>query len=771
MDEQKQFDLFDEDEKFIKGTLIHSIYYNEENLYTVVRLRVKETTEQLDSDEIIIVGNLPPLHQEETYKFWGSFKEHPKYGKQYIVTRFRRELPSTKQGMIQYLSSDLFEGIGKKTAEKVIESLGENAFTKILEDQSVLKQVPNLPSEKADTIYKALIEHQGLEKIMLSLGRFGIGPALSLKIFQAYRDEALSIIQSNPYQLVYDIEGIGFHRADEIGKAIGIGEEHPDRLRAGLLYSLQECSLQDGHVFLEKESLLHNTATLLSKVRKEDLLQKLHDEILILEEEGKLLVEAEKIYLPSLYYAEKGLVTSIQSVNSQREYKDAFPIAEFYKALGELEDRLRIEYAETQKEAIRQAIFSPIMILTGGPGTGKTTVIQGIVEVYAELHGLSLRPEDYNKENPMPVVLVAPTGRAAKRLTESTGLPASTIHRLLGWNGGAGFEHDEENPIAGRLLIVDEMSMVDIWLANQLFKSLPEHIQVIIVGDEDQLPSVGPGQVLRDLISSSYIPTIQLQEIYRQSEGSSIIELAHSIKNGALPDDVLAGKPDRRFIQCSQNQVLSVVTQVCENAFKKGYTTKDIQVLAPMYKGNAGINELNKSLQEMFNPDKERRREIKFNDVVYRVGDKVLQLVNEPEKQVFNGDIGEIVSIIYAKETTEKEDQIIISFEGNELVYNRQDLSQITHAYCTSIHKSQGSEFPIVVMPIVKGYYRMLRRNLIYTGITRSKKFLILCGEISAFRMAIETQDELKRNSTLAEKLARLSVEYNTMHDDLSMYE
>jgi exodeoxyribonuclease V alpha subunit len=767
MDDQRKLDLFDETEKYIKGTLIHSIYYNQETLYSVARLRVKDTNEKVDGDETIIVGQLPPLHQDEVYQFWGSFKEHPKYGKQYAVHRFRRELPSTKQGMIQYLSSDLFHGIGKKTAEKIIEQLGENAFEKILENQSIIYGVPNLPNEKAEIIYKTLLENQGLEKIMLTLGRFNIGPALSFKIFQAYREEAIKIIQTNPYQLVYDIEGIGFHRADEIGKTIGIGEQHPDRLRAGLLFILQECSMQEGHVFMDKEGIISKTVNLLFNKRDVELSNKVSHEILVLEEEGLLVIEEENIYLPSLYFAEKGLITSVQKIILQKEYEDNFPIGEFYKALGSLEDRLRIEYAETQKDAIRQALYSPFMILTGGPGTGKTTVIQGIVEIYAELHGLSLRPEDYNQENPFPVILVAPTGRAAKRLSESTGLPASTVHRLLGWNGGSGFEHDEENPITGKLLIIDEMSMVDIWLANQLFKSLPEHIQVIVVGDEDQLPSVGPGQVLRDLINSELIPTVQLKDIYRQSEGSSIIELAHSIKDGLLPNNIHDSKADRRFIQCNQSQVLSVVEQVCKNANQKGYTPKDIQVLAPMYRGSAGINELNKSLQQLFNPENQQRREIKLNDIVFRVGDKVLQLVNEPEKHVFNGDIGEIVSIIFARETTDKEDQIIISFEGNELVYNRQDLSQITHAYCCSIHKSQGSEFPIVVMPIVKGYYRMLKRNLIYTGITRSKNFLILCGEISAFKSAIETQDDVNRNSSLDIKLSRLSVENVSLYDEV----
>jgi exodeoxyribonuclease V alpha subunit len=401
------------------------------------------------------------------------------------------------------------------------------------------------------------------------------------------------------------------------------------------------------------------------------------------------------------------------------------------------------------------------MILTGGPGTGKTTVIKGIVESYAKLHGLSLNKKDYGKNKPFPIVLVAPTGRAAKRMGEATGLQAETIHRLLGWKGGhSGFERDEDNPIEGKLLIVDEVSMVDIWLANQLFKSLPSGVQVILVGDEDQLPSVGPGQVLSELIHSKTIPTVNLVDIYRQAKESSIIQLAHSMKAGLLSEDILEPKKDRRFFQCNQEQVISVIEQICLNAIEKGYTAKEIQVLAPMYRGSAGIEVLNMKLQSIFNPKKEKQREILFGEVSYRVGDVVLQLVNNPEENVFNGDRGEIVALILAKETVEKKDQIIISFDGIEVEYAKQDLNQITLAYCCSVHKSQGSEFPIVIMPIVRGYYRMLRRNLVYTGITRAKEFLILCGEVKAFQIAIQQQNEMKRNTFLKEKLI-LNVESN----------
>lgn len=455
------------------------------------------------------------------------------------------------------------------------------------------------------------------------------------------------------------------------------------------------------------------------------------------------------MYFPPLFYAEKGVVKAIGKLMAQTEYEEQFPESEFLLALGELEERLGVQYAPSQREGIQKALLSPMLLLTGGPGTGKTTVIKGIVELYAELHGCSLNPGDYKKDEGFPVLLVAPTGRAAKRMSEATGLPAVTIHRLLKWNGQEGFDHNEENPINGKLLIVDEVSMVDLWLAHQLFKSLPASIQVVLVGDEDQLPSVGPGQVLKDLLHSEAVPTVRLTDVYRQEEGSSIIDLAHEIKKGRLPSDLTNQQGDRSFIRCYGAQITDVVKQVCGNAVKKGYTAKDIQVLAPMYKGPAGIDKMNEVLQELFNPASQQRRELKHGDVTYRVGDKVLQLVNQPDSNVFNGDMGEIVSVFFAKENTEKQDMLVISFEGNEVTYTKQDFNQITHAYCCSIHKSQGSEFPIVVLPIVKSYYRMLRRNLLYTAVTRSKQFLILCGEEEAFQIGVNRNEDSIRQTNL----------------------
>ncbi|TRZ37475.1 ATP-dependent RecD-like DNA helicase [Niallia circulans] len=755
MEEQNSLDLFAEQGKYVKGRHLVTIFHNEENLYTVLRIRVDETNDTYEDKEAVVTGYLPKMHENDTYTFFGEFKDHPRFGLQFQVSSFRKEMPQTKQGVITYLSSELFKGIGQKTAENIVESLGENAIAKILNEPSLLDSVPKLPPDKAKALYDTLMQNQGLEQAMISLNQYGFGPQLSMKIYQTYKDNTLEIIQSNPYKLVEDVEGIGFGRADDLGSQIGLVGGHPDRIKAGCLYVLELGSSQEGHVYLEAEYVLNRVKDLLEENKQEQIdFSAIADQIVLLEEEKKIIVEDKKIFLPSLYYSEKGVVRHIKRIMEQKEYEDQFPESEFLLALGNLEDRLGVQYAPSQRQAIQTALMAPMLMLTGGPGTGKTTVIKGIVELYGELHGCSLDPKEYKKEEPFPFILAAPTGRAAKRMAESTGLPAVTIHRLLGWNGSGGFDKDEENPLEGKIIIVDETSMVDIWLAFQLFKALPSNIQVILVGDEDQLPSVGPGQVLKDLLASACIPTVRLSDIYRQSEGSSIIELAHEIKGGRLPANLMQQQKDRSFIKCASGQIAQAIEKVVLNAKNKGYAPMDIQVLAPMYRGPAGIDRLNVILQEILNPNPDgKRKELKFGEVKYRIGDKVLQLVNQPENNVYNGDMGEIVSIFYAKENTEKQDMVIVSFDGIEATYTRQDLNQITHAYCCSVHKSQGSEFPIVIMPIVKSYYRMLRRNLIYTGITRSKQFLILLGEVDAMEIGVGRNDELNRQTSLQEKL------------------
>lgn len=756
-----QIDLFQQETHFVLGRPVVSIFHNPQNLFSIAKVKIQETNTTYTEKEIIVSGYFPKLSLEEQYRFTGAVKNHPRYGVQFQVETFTKEVPETEQGIIHYLSSDMFNGIGRKTAETIVKKLGVNAIKKILEDPEALDEVPRLSDEKKDTIRATLQMNLGLERVMIQLNDWGFGPQVGMRIYQAYREETIDVLTKNPFRLIEEIEGIGFQRADELGSKLGITGSHPDRIKASILHLLNQASLSEGHVYVDAQTLIPLVKQTLEASQREDIpVEAISKAMIELSEEGKVAGEETRLYLPSLYYSELGIATKLETLLAAQDSRDRFPASEVRKALGEAEERLGVNYAETQIEAIDGSINSSVMILTGGPGTGKTTVVRGLVEVYAELHGLSLDPKEYaKKKEPFPIILAAPTGRAAKRLSESTDLPAMTIHRLLGFNGQEK-EEETEKEIEGRLIIIDEMSMVDTWLAHQLLKAVPDDAQIIFVGDQDQLPPVGPGQVLRDLLESKRIPTVELTDIYRQTSGSSIIELAHQMKKGQLPADITAKTADRSFIKAGVDQIAAVVEKVVKSAMQKGHSIKDIQVLAPMYKGPAGIDALNRLIQEMVNPNPDgKRKELVFGDITYRIGDKILQLVNQPESNVFNGDMGEVIAILKAKETVEKQDLLVASFDGIEVTYQRSDLNQLTLAYCCSIHKAQGSEFPTVIMPVVRGYMKMLRRNLLYTGITRSKDFLILCGDPQMFRYGVERTDDLQRMTTLKSRLQMSSLE------------
>lgn len=741
------------EEPFIVGRPLVTIFHNADNLFTIMKLTIQKTNCTYEEKEIIVKGNFPELSPDDDYKFTGKLVNHPTYGAQFDVLTFAKEMPATETGLIHYLSGDLFPGIGMRTAETIVEKLGKDAIKKILDDPSVLDLVPRLSDARKETLISVLAQNMGLERTIIQLNEWGFGPKIAMRIYQTYREDSIELLTENPYRLIEEIEGVGFQRADELGRNLGITGDHPSRIKAAILHSVNEAVQSEGHVYIEGRIALPNVKRLLEMSQSVEIpFNSISQAIVELIEEGKLASEQQRLYLPSLYFSEIGFAAKMHLI-AETEMEDQFPVSEIRRAIGEVEERLEVSYAETQVQAIETALHSPTMILTGGPGTGKTTVIRGFVEVFAELHGLSLDPAEYaKKKDPFPIILAAPTGRAAKRMSESTGLPAMTIHRLLGFTGQ---EKDEETEreIKGRLVIIDEMSMVDTWLAHQLLKALPNDVQILFVGDQDQLPSVGPGQVLKDMLDSGEIPVIELTEIYRQSAGSTIIEMAHMIKRSEWTNDIVEKTSDRSFIKSGGDRILDVIQQIVKNALAKGHDIKDIQVLAPMYRGPAGIDGLNIMIQKMVNPPSPDRKEVTFGDAIYRIGDKVLQLVNQPESNVFNGDMGEVIAIIKANETIDKKELLVVSYDGIEVTYERSDLKQITLSYCCSIHKSQGSEFPIVIMPIVRSHRKMLKRNLIYTGITRAQKFLILCGEPEEFKIGIGRTDELERQTSLKERL------------------
>lgn len=740
------------DESFVKGTIAREIFYNENNGFGIYVLRVTESSEPVETEEISIVGHMVRAQADMAYRCYGDWETHPQYGLQFRVERMEQDIPHSREAVVKYLSSDLFPGIGKKTASAIAQHLGDNALRKIVQDPEVLQNVPGLSKKRAERVVSKLQEHADFEQVLVFLYEYGVGSALAFKIYHTYKQDTLNVLQENPYQLIYDVEGIGFARADAIGRAMGVAEDAPARKKAALLYVLSKAANADGHVFLTMEQLTEEAAALLEEDPADGTWRDaIRTCVFELDKEEKVVLDDDEqtVYLPSLFFSEQGLAKKVEWLLLQE--KDEYPLDEVYRIIGELEEEFGVAFAPEQREALMTAAIHPFMILTGGPGTGKTTVIRGLCHLLARLNEFSLDPKSYDGvDEPYPVRLVAPTGRAAKRMSEATGLPAMTIHRLLGWRGDF-FEHDAEHPISGKVLIVDEASMMDMWLAYQLLRTVPEGMKVILVGDADQLPSVGPGQVFNHLIESGRIPCIDLKHIFRQDEGSSIVTLAHDIRRGTLPENLADPLDDRRFFPCRKEQVVPIVVKLVQEAIARGYTVFDVQVLAPMYRGVAGVDRLNKALQDAVNPRHRGMRQLTFGEGAFRINDKVLQLSNHPEEPVYNGDIGKVIAI---EENADASGVCVwVRFDRIEVGYTRNQLNQLSLAYCTSIHKAQGSEFPIVVLPVIRAYRRMLKRNLVYTAVTRAKAYLMMCGELQALHDGVREVGGFDRNSRLSERL------------------
>lgn len=732
----------------LQGTIEEIIYKNESNGYTVAILETED-------DVVTIVGYIPIINLGETLKVQGNWMYHSNYGQQFKVDTYQAVVPASLNGIEKYLSSGLIPGIGPKTAKKIVEKFGLDSIDILQYNPDRLKEVEGIGKKKAEKIAEAFAEQRELRDVMIFLQEYGISPTYGVRIYKKYGNETISKIKENPYRISEDIFGIGFKMADKIARSMGVDLRSNYRVFAGIKFTLMEFS-SEGHTYVPKEELVDKAQSLLEVER-----ELVEDGItaLALKQEIQLEnVDNEiRVYYMPFYYAEANVSKKIIEL-SLTELKELN--IDVDEEINKLEKESSIKFAQNQKEAIRQAIFNGVLVITGGPGTGKTTTINSIIKLF-ENQGLS-------------VVLAAPTGRAAKRMSEATGREAKTIHRLLEYSFvddeiGMAFARDEGTPIDSDVVIIDEVSMVDILLMNNLLKAIMPGTRLILVGDVDQLPSVGPGNVLRDIIDSKVVKVVKLNEIFRQAQESMIIVNAHRINKGEMPYLNVKDKDFFFITKDSSEEVIDTIIELCYERLPKFYgydPVKDIQVLTPMKKGDTGVNALNKRLQETLNPKHKLKNEKQVGDSIFRVGDKVMQIknnyrmkweiikddgTNEEGEGVFNGDFGYVYGI------DEEESEMTVLFDDNKkAVYSFSQLDELKLAYATTIHKSQGSEFPVVVMPICWGPPMLLTRNLLYTAITRAKELVVLVGNKKFLYMMINNNRITKRYSGLNKRLFKV---------------
>ena len=704
-------------------------YQNADNGYTVLKCAVKNA-----QDLVTVVGIMPDTHVGSVLALEGVWKVDAKYGRQFSVEKFEETLPATVYGIEKYLGSGLIKGVGPKFARRIVEKFGKDTLDVIEENPDALIEVEGIGRVRVERIRKSWEEQKEIKNIMLFLQGHEVSTSHATKIFKTYGSDSISVVQENPYRLADDIWGIGFKTADTIAEKMGIEKDRFIRLRSGILYTLNKLS-ENGHCYAVREQLIKAAVQLLEVEEAE--LEITLDEMLRTED---VIREEEAIYLPPFFFSETGCAKRLLKLLAaeRRVQMDVDTVME--TVTGRAGQGQHITYDEVQLEAIRAAVSSKIMVLTGGPGTGKTTTTMGIIAAY--------------RAAGCRIILAAPTGRAAKRMSEATGMEAKTIHRLLEYKPPEGYQRKEENPLEGDVLILDECSMIDIMLMYNLLKAMPEQMTLIMVGDTDQLPSVGAGNVLKDIISSGRIPVVRLSRIFRQAQGSRIIMNAHRINKGEQID--MRGGRDSDFFFAAKEtneEVVELLVKYCTENLPRYYhvdALQDIQVLTPMQRGVCGAANLNQVLQEAMNPGSIFLRR---GGTQYRLHDKVMQIRNDYDKEVFNGDIGVINHVDM------EERELTVNFDGREVVYDVSELEELTLAYATTIHKSQGSEYPIVVMPFTMSHYVMLQRNLLYTGVTRAKKILVLIGEKKAVWYAVKNETTADRNTKLAERLREDSME------------
>lgn len=730
-------------------------YQSPETGYSVLKCAVKNY-----NDLVTVVGNLVDANVGSVLLIDGNWKVDARYGRQFLAESWEETMPATVFGIEKYLGSGLIKGVGPKFAKKIVQQFGTDTLEIIETDVQRLLEVPGIGKKRVDKIAESWERQKEIKNVMLFLQDHGVSTAFAAKIYRQYGNESIPKVKENPFRLADDIWGIGFKTADSIAMKLGIGKEAFIRLRSGIMYTLSELA-DEGHVYAERDQLIRKASALLEAEDTSIIMtmdQMLKDEELIREkimvpqfapdevipEDAAKEIEKECIYLPPFYFAEVGVANKLKKLAAEpatdrlwvslMKARQDTGNPELSVYVDKIQNTVNMKYDEVQVEAIRRAATAKVLVLTGGPGTGKTTTTQGIIAAYRTF-GLN-------------ILLAAPTGRAAKRMTEATSLEAKTIHRLLEFKPPEGYQKNEETPLDGDVLIVDECSMIDIVLMNALMKAIPPHMRLILVGDIDQLPSVGAGNVLRDVIDSEVFPVVRLTRIFRQAQTSRIIMNAHKINAGQMPD--ISNGKNTDFFFMTQEDPEEVAKKIVELVHKKlpGYyrtPASQIQVLTPMQRGVVGATNLNMALQEALNPQGEGLRRSGF---VYRPNDKVMQIKNNYDKEVFNGDIGIIESVDMQDRT------LLVNFDGRSIEYDATELDELVHAYATTIHKAQGSEYPIVVMPVLMNHYVMLQRNLIYTGITRARKILVMVGTKKALSYAVRNVTVTRRNTLLKERLA-----------------
>ncbi len=721
----------------LAGQVERITFHNEENGYTIARVKVSGRREL-----VTVVGTLMAPMPGEIIEMRGHWRDHPRFGEQFNIREYRSAVPATLYGIKKYLGSGLIPGLGPKIAERIVSYFGEETLEVIDGDLPRLRSVPGIGKKRVEMIKAAWDEQREIRKVMLFLQSHGVSSGYAAKIFKQYGNDAIAVVTQNPYRLATDIHGIGFVTADQIAAKLGMEKDAPQRLAAGILYVLNQLT-DEGHIYFPYDPLLQKSQEMLGATREQ-----VTAALAAVASEGKVVLEDLNEDLDDFVANHKAVypaplhLCEVRSADHLKRLQSAPALmtsVDEGPAVDWVQERLAIKLAPNQRQAVTLSLTEKVMVLTGGPGTGKTTIVNAILQIFLARHATCL--------------LAAPTGRAAKRLSETTGHKAGTIHRLLSYSfAKGGFRKNAKNPLKCDLLVIDEASMIDTVLAYHLFKAVPLNAVMILVGDVHQLPSVGPGNVLSDIIASQAVPVVALNQIFRQASRSRIIVNAHRINQGILPLERPEFNPDERqdffFIEQDDPQrVLEIILTLVSQRIPKRFgldPLKDIQVLTPMHRGVVGAGNLNRRLQEVLNPSGE---ELHRGDRILRVGDKVMQIRNNYDKDVYNGDIGRIRRFDW------EEKKMWVDVEGREIGYDFAELDEMVPAYAVSVHKSQGSEYPAVVIPVLTQHYLLLQRNLIYTAVTRGRGLVVLTGSKKALAIAVKNDRTQRRYTRLKQRL------------------